>query len=340
MMISETKQGVFETKQDVLDRLAQDMELKGFSVSTKKEYGQKNRAFQDYFDKPANELGVEEIRRYLLYLSKEKGLKTSTINTYNIVLRFLYSTVLDMPINLTKIPLKKFTREIPEILTRDEVQALIEATDNLRDKCILMVAYSAGLRVSEVAKLRVKDIDSLRMQIFIDNGKRDKDRYALSAESTLATLREFWRKYKPREHLFISRNKRPMSIRSVQEVFKKYAEKVGISKDLSFHSLRHSFATHLLEDGVNIHHIKQLLGHSDISSTYFYLRLQGVGDLDVISPLDRIVGVSAGLFGGGRSNAGRGDISAQAIINAIASAVNASNSVNSASVISGGDAGA
>jgi len=331
-----------KTKQDVLDRLMQDMELKGFSETTNKEYSQKVRAFQDYYDKPANELGVEDIRKFLLHLSKVKGLKANTVNTYNIALRFLYGTVLDIALNLTKIPLMKFTRDIPEILTRDEVQALIEAADNLRDKCILMVAYSAGLRVGEVAKLRVKDIDSLRMQIFVEDGKGDKDRYALLAESTLAVLREFWLKYKPNEYLFTSRNKRPMSIRTVQEVFNKYAQKVGIKKDVTFHTLRHSFATHLLEDGVNIHHIKQLLGHSDISTTYFYLRLQGVGDLDVISPLDRMIGVRSGLFGGSRSYASRNDAQAHAIINAIASIVSANSKHDSVGggSSSGGDAGA
>ena len=281
---------MLKTKQDVLDRLSDDLKLRSLSPHTRDYYFRRARFFQDYFDKPATELGVCDIREYLLHLSEEKGLAVGTVNAYNAAIRFLFNVTLNRPMNTAMIPMKPVVRHIPDILTRDEVKAMFDACEgNLRDKCILMVTYSAGLRVSEIAKLRVKDIDSLKMQLFIEKGKGRKDRFAILAETTLDTLREFWRKHRPKDYLFISRNKRPMSTRAIQEVFHKYADRIGLTKNVTIHTLRHSFATHLLEDGVGIHKIKQLLGHKDIKSTYFYLRLLGIDELGVTSPLDKFV---------------------------------------------------
>lgn len=276
------------TKQDVLNKLSEDTRLRGLSKNTQDEYYTKVKQFQDFYDKPATEMGVDEVRDYLLYLLDEKKLASGSINTYNSGLRFLYNISLDMPINIAKIPRLKRNRKIPNILTRSEIQSIFDACDNLRDKCMLMTAYSAGLRATEVTHLRVKDIDSEKMQIFICQGKGQKDRFAILSQNNLDILREYWLKYRPKEYLFYSRNRKVISTKSFQNIFHKTVFEAGITKEVSLHSLRHSFATHLLEDGVSIFHIKQLLGHSDISTTCFYLRLVKISEMDVVSPIDKL----------------------------------------------------
>ena len=203
-------------------------------------------------------------------------------------MRVIYGVVLEIPLDYSKLPSHRNYRSFPEIMTREEVESLFAACDNLRDKTIFMTTYGAGLRISEVANLTVSSIDSANMQILIRNGKGGKDRYALLSQANLDVLREYWLAYRPKNYLFLSRNHRPMSVRSIQDAFNKAKGLAGIQKKVTMHTLRHCFATHLLEDGVNIYHIKQLLGHSNISTTCFYLHLVKIRDLDVVSPLDRL----------------------------------------------------
>jgi site-specific recombinase XerD len=278
------------TKEEILQKLVFDTKLRGLSKNTQEEYYTKAKQFQNYYDKPATELTIEDIRNYLYYLLNEKGLSSGSINTYNSGLRFLYNITLDMPLNLHKIPCHRKQRRFPDILTRKEVYALFDACDNLRDKAILMTMYSAGLRVSEAANLKVSDVDSQKMQLLIRNGKGGKDRFAILSQACLDVLREYWKQYRPTEWLFYSRNQTGTHItsRAMQNVFRKYKDQAGIAKKVTSHSLRHAFATHLLEDGVSIFHIKQLLGHSDISTTCFYLHLVKISELNVVSPLDTL----------------------------------------------------
>ena len=278
------------TKEEILEKLQRDTIIRGLSKNTQDEYYTKAKLFQNYYDKPASELDVTDIKNYLYYLLTEKSLTPGTINTYNSGLRFLYNVTLDSPVNGNKIPCHHKHRRFPDILTRDEITALFNACDILRDKCILMTMYGAGLRVSEVSSLKVCDIDSKKMQIFIRYGKGGKDRFALLSQTNLEMLREYYQQYRPPEWLFYSRNKTGTHIhsRSVQDIFLKYKKKVGITKKVTSHTMRHSFATHLLEDGVSIYHIKQLLGHADISTTCFYLHIVKISELNVVSPLDNL----------------------------------------------------
>lgn len=183
------------TKEEILQKLQFDTKLRGLSKNTQAEYYTKVKQFQNYYDKPATELTVEDIKNYLYYLMNEKGLSPGTINTYNSGLRFLYRVTLEIPINLNKIPCHRKLRKFPDILTRKEVDALFNVCDNLRDKCILMTIYSAGLRLSEVASLKVSDIDSQKMQLFIRDGKGGKDRFAILSKACLEALREYWKQY-------------------------------------------------------------------------------------------------------------------------------------------------
>jgi site-specific recombinase XerD len=278
------------TKEQVLEKLKFDVELRGLSKNTQDEYYTKVKIFQDHFNKSATELGEREIREFLHYLSTEKGLTSGSVNSYNSGLRFLYGVTLNINLNCKQIPRHRKTRKFPDILSREEIQKLFDVCDNLRDTCILMTIYGAGLRLSEVASLKVSDIDSKKMQLFIRAGKGSKDRYALLSQSNLEILRDYWKTYRPKEWLFYSRVNTGTHItsRAVQDIFHKYVDKANITKKVTVHTLRHSFATHLLEVGTSIFHIKQLLGHSDISTTCFYLHLLKIESLNVKSPLDML----------------------------------------------------
>lgn len=239
------------TKEEVLDKLKFDVELRGLSKNTQDEYYCRVKSYQNHYDKPATELSEEDIRRFLHYLTTEKKLVSASVNTYNSALRFLYGVTLNTKLNLKQIPRHRKQRKFPDILTKEEVQALFDACDNLRDKCVLMTLYGAGLRVSEVVALKVSDIDSNKMQLFVRNAKGSKDRYALLSQANLDILRTYWKAYRPKEWLFYSRNNigTHISTRAIQNLFHKYVMKAKISKDVTVHSLRHSFATHLLESG-------------------------------------------------------------------------------------------
>lgn len=278
------------TKEEVLTKLKFELELRGFSKYTQDEYYTKAKLFQAYFDKPATELGIDHIRQFLHYLYTEKKLTSGTVNTYNSGLRFLYNNILDINLEIRKIPRHRKHRKLPAIFTQEELQSLFNACDNLRDKCILMTLYGAGLRISEVAALKVSDIDSNKMQLFIRNAKGSKDRYAILSQINLNILRTYWHAYHPKEWLFNSRNNTGthLTTKAVENLFHKYATKAKITKNVTVHSIRHSFATHLLESGTDIFRIKQMLGHTDITSTCFYLHLVKIESLNVISPLDQM----------------------------------------------------
>lgn len=282
------------TQDEILNQLKFDMELRGLSIHTQEEYLTKAKMFQNHFGKPATELGIEEIHEFLHYLKTEKKLSNGSINTYNSGLRFLYGVTLDITLNYRQIPCQKKKRKFPDILTQEEVRKLFDSCDNLRDKCILMTIYGAGLRLSEAANLKVSDIDSQKMRLLIRSGKGGKDRYALLSQTNLEILREYWKFYRPTDYLFKSRTQSSphLTPRAIADIFHKYQAKAGITKKVSVHTLRHCFATHLLEAGTNIYHIKQLLGHADISTTTFYFHLLKLDSIPVESPLDTLKSLS------------------------------------------------
>jgi len=280
------------TKEKILERVKFHAELRGLSKHTIEEYCIKARMFQNHYGKPATELDITDIQNYLHHLKSERKLSTGSINTYNSGIRFLYNVVLDMPLNLHKIPCHRKMRSFPDILTRGEVMHLFDACKNLRDRAMLMTAYGSGLRASEIASLKISDIDSENMQIFVQNGKGGKDRFAILSDENLKTLRQYWKEYRPQGWLFqsLSNNKRVghISSRGVQDALTYAKGKSRITKKVTFHTIRHTFATHLLEDGVSIYVIKQLLGHADISTTSFYCHLVKISQMNAQSPLDKI----------------------------------------------------
>ena len=279
-------------QEEVIEKVRFYARLRGLSKNTEEEYVTKVRAFQKHYGKPATELGLADIQNYLYYLLTERKLCAGSINTYNSGLRFLYQIVLDRPLETTKIPCHKKNRSIPDILTREEVGKLLQATKSLRDKALLATVYGAGLRISEAVSLKVSAIDSTNMQLFIRNGKGGKDRFAILSDANLNLLRAYWKEYRPSDWLFTSASHNKtgshLTSRGAMNIFHEAVAAAGITKQVTVHTLRHSFATHLLEDGVDLFHIKQLLGHSDISTTCFYLHLVKISEMHVTSPLDSV----------------------------------------------------
>jgi integrase/recombinase XerD len=269
------------------DRMEQDLQLRGFSASTQKGYLSQVRRFAAYFGRSPEMLGREEIRAYLHHLIVERGLSKATQNNAYSALKFFYQTTLGQAWIDFEMPRPKSSRKVPLVLASSEIEALFGATPNLKHRALLMTIYSGGLRVSEATHLRVADIDRARMMIRIGQGKGDKQRYTLLAQRTLDTLRDYWRYYQPSDWLFAGpKPGQPLSTPAVQKVFQRAQMKAGLSKPASVHTLRHSFATHLLEAGIDRVHIQRMLGHSSLKTTSIYLPVSRRDLSHIVSPID------------------------------------------------------
>jgi len=274
------------TKQEILNKLKFDLELRNRTKDTIRDYLMHVRLFQDYFDKPADQMGVDEIREFLHHCLNEKGNSPATVNGHNSAIRFLYGETLDILINTKKNPRVKHNRKIPDIPTKEELGYLFYLTKNIKYKAIFMTIYGSGLRLSEAVNLKVSDIDGKQKRIFIRSGKGDRDRYALLPQKTLDILREYHKKYQPTDWLFVTDKGTHLTNRAVQDALKKVVAKSGIPKRITVHTLRHCFATHSLNEGKNVFEIKRLLGHVRIDTTTWYLQLSDSETLKLTSPLD------------------------------------------------------
>lgn len=269
------------------DRFEQDMEIRGFSPKTRKIYVSCTKAFVDFFGRPPGKLGPEEIRTYQLYLIRERGLSYSYFNQTVCALRFFYNTTMGKGWDIRHLPYKKQEKRLPEILSQEEVAALLAAAGNLRNRAILMALYGCGLRLGEVRNLQVSHIDSQRMVVRIVHGKGGKDRYVRLPDALLETLRSYWKVARPQTLLFPGMTpEAPLTESAVQRIVKRTAKKAGITKRVSPHSLRHAYATHHLEKGTNLREIQILLGHSSLSSTSVYTHVARNTVAAAMSPLD------------------------------------------------------
>lgn len=269
-----------------------DLELKGYSPKTKTAYIWHVASFAQHFGRSPAKMGETEIREYLYHLITTKQSSDSYINSAYSALKFLYKTTLQRKWNIAKLPRHKGNKRLPVVLDGSEIKELLAATPNLKHRAILMTTYAAGLRVSETAHLKITDIDSKRMQLRISQGKGKKDRYTLLSVANLNLLREYWKQYRPVDWLFPGcPSVKVISTRSIQKIFTKAKEKASITKPVTVHSLRHSFATHLLEAGTDLHHIQKLMGHTTPETTTLYLHLRREDLLKVISPLDSLLGI-------------------------------------------------
>lgn len=274
---------------EYLLKLKMDIELKGYSPKTCKYYIANVKRFSDFYDKSPELLGDAEIREYLHYCITKRKLSECTVNTIYSALKFFYETTLERDWRVKKLFRTKKSKKIPVVLSKEEVKDIFDSVDNLKHKAILMTIYAAGLRVSEVVKLRIDDIDSKNMQLLIRKGKGKKDRYSMLSKTNLEILRDYWKRYRPQHFLFEGKEQNShIAVRSVQRIFENAKNKCGITKKASVHTLRHSFATHLLESGTDICYIQKLLGHTHISSTTIYLHIRRMDLLNIESPLDTL----------------------------------------------------
>lgn len=269
------------------EQMKMDMELKNLSIRTIQSYLGWARAFVVHYGKSPEHLGQNEIRDYLHYLLKERKASQSAVNQAYSALKLLYQTTLRREWDPFKIPRCKVRKRVPVVLSRQEVEHIFSATANLKHRAMLMTIYSGGLRLGETINLRVSDIDSERMTIRVRRGKGNKDRYTLLGKRTLEILRIYWKAYHPIEWLFPSiKPDRRLCPSTVQRVFKAALLRSGIKKQASVHTLRHSFATHLLEAGTDLYYIQRLLGHTTAKTTAVYLHVARKDLGRIVSPID------------------------------------------------------
>jgi site-specific recombinase XerD len=268
-------------------RMIEDMRIRNYSPQTIENYVDQVAAFARYFGKSPDELGPGHIRGYQLYLIDEKKASWSTFNNAVCALRLFYQVTLKKDWMIKHLPYGKRPKTLPVVLSKEEVLRLFAAMPNLNYRIVLMTAYSAGLRVSEVARLRVEDIDCQRMLIRVRQGKGRKDRYVMLS-STLREVLGGWLKVaEPSNWLFPgARAGQYISRRTLSRACKAAAEAAGIQKRVSMHTLRHSFATHLLESGTDIRTIQQLLGHAQLKTTAIYTHVSDDKIRATRSPLD------------------------------------------------------
>lgn len=268
-------------------RMLEDLQIRNYAPATMECYVRSVAEFANHFNRPPDQLGPEEIRSWQLFLIREKRVKLSSYIQAVCGLRFFYSNTLNRKIEIERIPLPRYEKKLPVILSKEEVKALLEAPKNLGHRAILATLYGGGLRVSEATNLKVSDIDGARKVISIRGGKGHKDRQVMLSAPLREVLVAYYRWKRPTDWLFPGRKPGcPISRETVFETCRKAARQAGISKPVHPHSLRHAFATHLLEDGVNLLVIQTLLGHRSLRTTARYLHVADSTVRSIRSPLE------------------------------------------------------
>lgn len=263
-----------------------DMQLRGLAQRTQKVYLAIVEQLANYYHQSPAQLSQQQIDAYLLYLIEQRKLAWSSTNQAACALRFLYHVTLHQPDTHCCIVSRRAPAKLPEILSQEEVNRILDGCLCIRHRALLMTTYAAGLRVSETCALKVGDIDSSRMMLRVEDGKGGRDRYSLLSPQLLETLRQYWRAERPRHWLFAKLDgSGPIDVSQAQKAFYRAKRRARITKEGGIHSLRHAFATHLLEAGVDIHTISRLMGHDKITTTARYLHL-GKQQADTNSPLD------------------------------------------------------
>lgn len=264
----------------------QKLELKKYSNNTIRSYISSFEGFINYYsDKDIDHLNENDIRGYIQLKVQEKR-SNSYINIAINSIKFYYEIVQGMPNRLYTIERPRTKKKLPSVLSKEDVRSMIENTNNLKHRCIISLLYSAGLRRSELLNLKLTDIDSSRMLIHIIDSKGNKDRYTLLSTNTLKDLRSYFKQYRPSNYLFESPKKGKYSPNSVGKVVVNAAIKAGIRKQVTAHTLRHSFATHLLEAGTDLRYIQLLLGHSSTKTTEIYTHVAKSSFDSIKNPLD------------------------------------------------------
>ncbi len=279
-----------EPNLQALEKFIEQLKLRSYSLSSIRTYRNEFvQLLKLLRNKPVNELTVEDLRRYFVYCYEKLRLTEHTLHSRINAVKFYFEQVLKREKFFWDIPRPKKPSELPRTFNQDEIAAIINGINNKKHKTMVMLAYSAGLRVSEVVNLMVNQVDSKRMTILVRRGKGKKDRMVVLSPVLLVMLREYVKEYRPDRNGYLFEGNRkgsPYSARSLQEVLQAAKERAGIIKPGSIHSLRHSFATHLIDKGTDVTMIQKLLGHNDIRTTLRYLHTSNRDLLRIISPLD------------------------------------------------------
>lgn len=273
-----------------LSKMKMDLELKGYSDKTIETYIRWVKHFLNSKEAKYKELNYDVVREYLHKAIKERKVSRSYVNSNYSAIRFYYETTLGLEWNMKQIPRVKQGTKLPIAMSPKQVKLLFDSVDNLKHKTMLITCYSAGLRVNELLDLKLTDINSETMQIRVREGKGIKERYTILSENNLAILKEYYRKYQPKNYLFENkRNGKKLSSRNIQQIFHERKDLIGLPKDATLHSLRHSFATHHLKTGTDLFVIQQLLGHANLSTTALYLHLTTYEITKTKSPFDKLI---------------------------------------------------
>jgi site-specific recombinase XerD len=270
-------------------RFLEDMQLRGLSAGTQRSYLHYVAEFANFYHTSPDQLDLEAVRQYELYLLHEKKLSPQSINCFVSAVQFLYLVTLEMPWGKECFPRVRCPDKLPVVLSPEEVGVFFEHVRHLNHRAALMLCYGAGLRISEAIAIKISDIDSKRMLIRVVEGKGRKDRYVMLSPRLLAVLRAYYRAARPQEYLFPTwRRGRHMTSGALAVACRNAARNSGIAKRITAHTLRHSFATHLLENGTDTRVIQVLLGHSRIDTTARYTRVGAQVIAGTPSPLDAL----------------------------------------------------
>jgi site-specific recombinase XerD len=268
--------------------MIEDMTVRNLSPATQRSYVHAVARFSQYFDKSPDRLGLEDVRAYQVHLAS-KGIAWASFNQIVCALRFLYGVTLARAEMPERIAYAREPRKLPVVLSAEEVVRFLEAVPGLKSRAALTTAYAAGLRVSEVVALKNRDIESKRMVIRIEHGKGGKERYAMLSTQLLRILRAYWRLARPQHWLFPGRDPvHPIDQTVLHAACRSARQAAGLEKHVTVHTLRHSFATHLLENGTDIRIIQVLLGHRDLSTTARYTQVAVTTIGNTASPFDRL----------------------------------------------------
>jgi site-specific recombinase XerD len=276
------------------EKFIEDMKVRGLAPTTQRQYLHHTVEYAKYFDRSPAELDCEAIHQYLVHLVEDRKMSAESVNSCVSSLKFLYLNTLEMPWTDEYFPRVKRAIKLPVVLSQEEVLLFFDHVTGLKNRAALMVCYGSGLRISETLSLKVGDIDSKRMLIRVEQGKGQKDRYAMLSVRLLEVLRRYWRICRPGpgnpgDYLFPSwRVTRHMSTTSLQVACREAGLRSGLRKKVTVHGLRHAFATHLLENGTDLRVIQTLLGHERVDTTARYTRVAPQVVAATVSPLDRL----------------------------------------------------
>jgi integrase/recombinase XerD len=267
----------------LINKLTEHLRLANYSPRTIKIYVGCIRSQYAFFKKPLNQIKEKEFKKFLIRLL-DKNYSPRTINLHHAALKFVFEKLYKTPFKFN-LPYAKRPKKLPVVLSRKEIKEIIKSLENIKHQLILSVTYGGGLRVSEVVNLKIKDVDLKSLTVKIGQGKGKKDRVTLLTNKIIADLKKIINGKGQDDFVFESERGGPLTTRTMQKIFNKALKNTGIKKQATFHSLRHSFATHLLENGVDVRYIQELLGHSSISTTQIYTKVTNPALKKIKSPL-------------------------------------------------------